>query len=114
MNEALFSIKDFILFPVYLLIIFYAANQTRNNNIAENPLYRFYTRGLALKLLGGMMVCFIYLFYYGGGDTIGFYKSARLLARLGFVNQETFFSVLSGNLSNLNLMRFVENESYYN
>jgi hypothetical protein len=110
MNEALFSIKDFILFPVYLLIIFYAANQTKNNNIEENPLYKYYTKGLMLKLAGGMLVCFIYLFYYGVGDTIGFYKSASLLARLGFVNQETFFSVMGGNLSNLNLLRFIEND----
>ncbi|MEX1188524.1 MAG: hypothetical protein WED33_04650 [Bacteroidia bacterium] len=110
MNEALFSLKDFILMPVYLLIIFYVANQIKNNNIEQNPLYKFYTRGLFLKLLGGIMVCLIYVFYYGGGDTIGFYKSARLLARLSFVNQETFFSVLGGNLSNLNLMRFIEND----
>lgn len=110
MNEALYSVKDFILMPVYLLIIFYVANQVKNNRIADNPLYKFYTRGLALKIVGGLLVCGIYLFYYGGGDTIGFYKSARLLARLGFVNQETFFSVLSGNLSNLNLLRFIEND----
>lgn len=110
MNETLFSIKDFVLMPVYLLIIFYAANRVKNSRIADNPLYSYYTRGLAVKLAGGFLVCMIYIFYYGGGDTIGFFESGTLLAKLGFVNQETFFSVLGGNLSNLNLLRFVEND----
>ena len=109
MNETLFSIKDFILMPIYLLVIFYTANQIKNNRIASNPLYKFYTRGLVFKLVGGFLVCIIYIFYYGGGDTIGFFESGSLLARLGFVNQEAFFSVLGGNLSNLNLLRFLEN-----
>lgn len=110
MNETLFSIKDLILMPIYLLVIFYAANQIKNNRISENPLYKFYTRGLVFKLGGGLLVCIIYIFYYGGGDTIGFFESASLLARLSFVNQEAFFSVLGGNLSNLNLLRFAEND----
>lgn len=62
-----------------------------------------------LKLVGGVLVCAIYVFYYQGGDTTGFYKSASLLAQMGFVNQETFFSVLGGNLSNENLYKFVTN-----
>jgi hypothetical protein len=59
------------------------------------------------KLAGGMMVCAIYVFYYGGGDTIGFFESAKLVAKMGFLNQGTYFSVLAGNLSNDNLYKFV-------
>lgn len=96
--------------PVYLLLIFYAANQIKNNRIGENPIYSYYVRGLALKLLGGLLVCAVYLFYYGGGDTIGFFESGSLLGKMGFVNQGTFFSVMGGNLTNQNLMRFIEND----
>ncbi|MEZ5172511.1 MAG: hypothetical protein R2850_03125 [Bacteroidia bacterium] len=107
MSSDFFSIKDVVLTPLYFIAIFYLANQIKNNRIGSEPLYRYYTRGLMLKLFGGMMVCGIYVFYYGGGDTTGFFKSASLLAQMGFVNQETFFSILSGNLSNINLYKFV-------
>ncbi len=110
MNEALYSAKDFILMPIYLVALFYFARQIQQNNIASNPIYKYYTLGLLAKFVGSFLVCMIYIFYYGGGDTIGFYKSGRLLASLGLVNQETFFSVVGGNLSNLNLLRFAEND----
>ena len=110
MEEALYSAKDFILMPIYLVILFFFARQIQIKNIAENPIYRYYTRGLLAKFLGGFLVCMIYIFYYKGGDTIGFFNSGKLLARLGFVNQEAFFSVLGGNLSRSNLIRFIDND----
>ena len=91
MEEALYSAKDFILMPIYLVILFFFARQIQIKNIAENPIYRYYTRGLLAKFLGGFLVCMIYIFYYKGGDTIGFFNSGKLLARLGFVTKRLFF-----------------------
>lgn len=96
--------------PVYLVALFYFARQIQQNKIAENPIYKYYTRGLLAKIAGGFLVCLIYIFYYGGGDTIGYFMSGKLVAQMGFVNQETFFSVLSGHLTNLNMMHFIEND----
>ena len=110
MEEALYSSTDFILMPIYLLVFFFIAQNIQRSNIASNPLYKYYVRGLFAKFAGGFIACMIYLFYYGGGDTIGYFVSGKLVAQMGFLNQETFFSVLGGNLSNTNLMRFIEND----
>jgi hypothetical protein len=110
MEEALYSSTDFILMPIYLLVFFFIAQNIQRKNIGSNPLYKYYVRGLFAKFAGGFIACMLYLFYYGGGDTLGYFVSGKLVAEMGFVNQETFFSVLAGNLSNENLMRFIEND----
>lgn len=110
MEEALYSSTDFILMPIYLLVFFFIAQNIQRKNIDSNPLYKYYVKGLFAKFVGGFIACMIYLFYYGGGDTIGYFTSGKLVAALGIVNQETFFSVLAGNLNNENLMRFIEND----
>lgn len=109
MKEALYSSTDFILMPIYLLVFFFIAINIQRKNIASNPLYKYYVRGLFAKFSGSFIVCMIYLFYYKGGDTVGYFETGKLLAKLGFLNQKSFFSVLGGNLSNDNLFHFVEN-----
>lgn len=103
MDEPLYSGIDFVTLPFYAALIFFYARRVQSQNQAENPLYRYYTRGLFTKLLAGFLVCLIYIFYYGGGDTIGYFESSCLMTRMLFLNQEVYFSVLSGNLSIENL-----------
>lgn len=99
----MYSGIDFVTLPFYAALIFFYARRVQSQNQAENPLYRYYTRGLFTKLLAGFLVCLIYIFYYGGGDTIGYFESSCLMTRMLFLNQEVYFSVLSGNLSIENL-----------
>ena len=54
------------------------------------------------------MVCLLYIFYYGGGDTIGYFQSAETLSEMLFKDQDAYFSILSGNLSTKNLYRFTD------
>ena len=79
MEEALYSSTDFILMPIYLLVFFFIAQNIQRKNIASNPLYKYYVRGLFAKFAGGFIACMIYLFYYGGGDTIGYFVSGKLV-----------------------------------
>lgn len=108
MDEIFFSAKDLFLTPLYVLLVFYVGKGIQNRNIKDNPIYRFYTRGLMLKMGGAIAVCLIYVFYYGGGDTTGYFKSSTLVARMLGHSPNIFFSVLGGNLSMDNLYEFVK------
>lgn len=105
MDEPLYSGIDFVTLPFFVALIFFYARRVQSQYQDENPLYRYFTRGLITKVLAGFLVCLIYIFYYGGGDTIGYFESSRLMTRMLFINPEVYFSVLGGNLSidNLNV-----------
>ena len=49
-------------------------------------------------LFGGICVCLIYVYYYGGGDTTNYYRGALAMVNLLMKDMEGFFSILAGNL----------------
>jgi hypothetical protein len=65
---------------------------------------------LIAKIVAGLLVCLVYIFYYKGGDTIGYFESARLVSRMLLVNPGVYFSVLSGSLTHDNLTVFYFND----
>ncbi|HRN93737.1 MAG TPA: hypothetical protein PL084_03340 [Chitinophagales bacterium] len=65
---------DFALFPIYFAIIYYLGNRYRQRYLTGDPeIYKYYGQGLMFKLIASLAFCFIYLYFYGGGDTTGFY-----------------------------------------
>ncbi len=67
------SYKDLLLGPLFLAIVYFIANLMKNR-LAKTPLEKkIYTRALFIKLFSVTFFAFIYEFYYGGGDTMGFY-----------------------------------------
>ncbi len=78
----IFDYWDFILPPIYLLVIFFLAEIVRARNIEKNPIYRFYTWGLFAKILGGITLALIYALHYKGGDTTGYFTDSVSMAEL--------------------------------
>src|ERR1017187_1607294 len=93
------SISDLILAPLFLLMIFLFARYRVNKNIESKPYYKYYIPGLFVKLFGGLGVCIIYTYYYGGGDTINYFQSDLAMLNLMVKSPATFVSILNGNLS---------------
>jgi len=60
-------------------------------------------------MIGAIAVCLIYIFYYKGGDTIGYFESSILVTKLAVVDFETYLKIMSGDLSKLNLFQMVVN-----
>jgi len=102
----LYSFLDFVLAPFYIAIIFFFANNYKNKKIATNPIYKYYVRGLQLKIVGAIGFFAIYVFYYGGGDTTAFFQSSGLLTKLFMSHPYQYFSIMFGNLSEQNLTAF--------
>ncbi len=77
---------EFALIPIYLIIIFLIASSIKNRKIKQHPEYRYYLLGLYAKIFGGLAFGLIYIFYYGGGDTVSYYESGRALVNLFYKN----------------------------
>lgn len=82
MNNQYFSIVDLIIGPLYLMIIYFISKSVQLRKINDNPSYQYYNYGLFLKLFGGLAVCLIYVFYYGGGDTLNYYSDSVVFSNL--------------------------------
>lgn len=76
-----------------LFAIYVVANYIARNN-RNNPIYKYYVQGLMLKMFGGLLVCFIYVFYYGGGDTTGYFSDSVCMAKLLLFDFSKFLYIM--------------------
>lgn len=106
------TIFDLLLVPIYLLFIYFIASNVQHKNIIQKPLYKWYTKGLMVKLFGAIAVCVIYQFYYEGGDTTNYYETSRAIANLLYKDGNSFRDVMSGNNSAENLSCFDATTGY--
>lgn len=97
---------DIILPPFYLLVILLIAFFYRQTMIRKHPEYKFFVTGLSLKILGGIGLGLIYLFYYNGGDTTEYFNSCKIMVNIAKADFGRFISILSGNHSEYNAQIF--------
>jgi hypothetical protein len=56
---------------------------------------RYLMPGYLLKALGGLSFALVYIYYYGGGDTAEYFRSASTLNEILFKNPDTYFDLLA-------------------
>ena len=99
--------------PLYLVIILLVCSRIKSKNIAQFQEYKYFTKGLVFKLLGVSAFMSIYLFYYGGGDTVAYFRGSRSLSNLFFLDFIKFFDiVINNNLDWNNYTMFNSNTGY--
>lgn len=75
---------DLFLAPIYFILIWMAA-MVYMKKYVHNPVQRYYfKRGLLLKIIGGLAFTLIYMFYYGGGDTMCYYLGGEYISSVFF------------------------------
>ena len=72
-----YQFSDFLLVPVYLLIIYFIALAVKNTRYANDPAAKYFIPALTVKIFGAIALGLIYEFYYTEGDTTSFYLGAR-------------------------------------
>lgn len=77
-----FSFVDLVIPPLYLVIFFFIANSIKLKHIEKEPYYRYFIPGLMAKMLGSIAICLVYVFYYGGGDTLNYYSDCLAVSKL--------------------------------
>jgi hypothetical protein len=94
-----FSFLEVLLAPIYIIVILTFARKIQGENIDKNPAYNFFLKGLYLKIIGAISLCIVYLFYYGGGDTLNYMADTQVFLRLGSNDLSVFFDILFNGIS---------------
>jgi hypothetical protein len=80
MQQSHLTIWDFILTPIFILILSGIARKQRDKRYPRgNPLRPYFMKGLYLKFAGAIFIGLVYEFYYGGGDTINYFMHAKII-----------------------------------
>lgn len=85
---------EWILLPLLIIGIYFVTLMMVRNKTANNPNYKYFKSAFLFKIFGGIFFGLIYVFYYGGGDTISYYSSAMPLSNLFYENPEDYFRIL--------------------
>lgn len=91
----------------YLVVIYLYFARRKNLMVKKRPEYRYLLWGLYAKLIGGVAFSLIYFYYYGGGDTMGYFSCSLSMSKLAVQSPPDFFKVLFGPSS-------VEVRQYFN
>ena len=95
----------FTIFTIFFLFIYLTKRE-------ERSIYKFLLPGYFFKIIAVIAFLFVYIYYYGGGDTIGYYRSAEVLVNLFFRHPKVYFSILFGNTSLENFSFFDSSTGY--
>ncbi len=85
---------EFVALVILLLGIFMFSFLYAHKKSIKEPIYKFYIKGLFLKLLGSLIFCLIYLYYYQGGDTTSYFESSMAMAKLFYQSPSKYFEAL--------------------
>jgi len=86
-------------FPLILLISWIFSSLRYGEEVA----LKYFMPGITLKLLGGIAFCLIYKFYYGGGDTFGYYKDSVVLTETLWSDPAIGWEILNSTSSSFNV-----------
>jgi hypothetical protein len=103
---------EWISLPFYLLIIYFISKYYQERRIAKNPVYKFYQRGLYIKILGGIFFALIYYYYYKGGDTFSYFESAMVMKNTMFESFSAWFKNEFGQANDANFSLFTNHTGY--
>jgi len=85
---------DFFISVIYCFLIISFAYFYQRVKIKDNPEYKWYTKGLLAKIVGGLFFAIVYTQYYGFGDTFRYFKDGIVLSDFFFSNPSDYFKVL--------------------
>ncbi len=73
------GVRDIILTPFYLVIIYLIAYRIRESYYKTSELKKYFIPALSMKIIGAISLCLIYQFYYGpeSSDSFGYYKGSK-------------------------------------
>lgn len=94
------QLLDFIMVPLWLMIIYTFAVVARVTRYKTDPARHYFIPALTLKLFGGVSLGLVYQYYYGGGDTINYYRTASALVNAFLDNPIDGLKLLTVDFNN--------------
>ena len=93
------TIFDLLLAPLYFLLIYMVSGYVQHRRIKTEKAYKWYRKGVLVKVFGAITVCLVYQFYYTGGDTTNYFETSRAVSNLLFKDSSAFFEFMGGSNS---------------
>jgi hypothetical protein len=103
--------SDWLLLSVYLGFILLIAAMIRSRFTHELD-KKYFMWGLYAKLFGAIAFALIYVYNYGGGDTINYWHSAKCLINLSHEDFPAFWQLMKGNMDAEFLYSFTADTGY--
>ncbi len=107
MNSDIFQLWELLIMPIYLALIMGVAYV-----IAPKDERTLFMWALSARIAGALLFASIYLFYYGGGDTIAYYLTAKPFISLMFDRPLEAIEALFSAYSKENYALFDQNTGY--
>jgi hypothetical protein len=85
---------EFVAVPILLILFILIGFNYTLRNKKNKLIQKYFFKGLLFKLFGVVFFCLIYLYYYGGGDTINYFESSMAFAKLFYKNPQHYFEVV--------------------
>lgn len=80
------TLKDYLLTPFVLVIIFFFALIVRERFIQNKEIKKYFLPALGIKIFGAISMGLIYEYYYRGGDTMAYFRYSEIIYELFFTN----------------------------
>lgn len=108
-----YTVVDFLYSPLLIIIFLLVAYLHQKKKIDENPVYKYYLGGLALKLLCGIIFMLIFSEYYGYGDTCDYIYGSISMSKLMIKHPGQYFLTLFGQVDYRMSYSFFDFETNY-
>jgi hypothetical protein len=102
----LINATDIVWFTFLLIGFYWYANKVKELKIRENPYYKYYTRAMVFRVFMGLIFVSVYIFYYGGGDTINYWEAANAYKNLFTANFDQFQELMTMKVTDQNNYKF--------
>ncbi len=112
-QKDIFDWSELLLYLLYVIIVLVIGMFIKNKYQEERSEYRYFLKGMLVKMLGALIFISVYLFYYGDGDTFLYFKGGRELVRVFLDNPLEYFRLLFSSVDfDADLMYIKERVSY--
>ncbi|MFW5852021.1 MAG: hypothetical protein ACOCWB_07350, partial [Bacteroidota bacterium] len=87
---------DIIITVIMLVVVFVYANNVQQKYVHRYSHFKYLKTGLFVRICAGMFFSYIYLVFYGGGDTIYYFSGAGSIAKVALKDFPAFIRLLLG------------------
>ncbi|MGI8582244.1 MAG: hypothetical protein ACR2KX_08605 [Chitinophagaceae bacterium] len=79
--QEIITVYDFVLLPVYLFI-FYLIVRKKSKKYEKEGLKKIFITAFVLRMAGSIFYCLLLQYYYGYGDSFGFYQGGNVISHM--------------------------------
>jgi len=106
------GIADFII-SIALVIVFLIQAAQKKKRFPDTESYRYYFLGFLFKLFSVCSFIFIFIFYYGGGDTVDYHEGAIAMRNLFYQSPFKYIDLMVNKITWEKYINYFNSETCY-